>query len=188
MIKSFYTFVGGQEWCEDLLLLRIWFAFQTWIKEGYKVPQWISSISAILLAINQFYFFEKKIRLFFCDEFASACQEFAIAAIEVGSTYLHKIEGLFLLCQLSQRKKSKLRSQIDNKNTYGWIGKSIKRGQILHCATVEIPHCVGSCAANPIGLLSVFGTLRNYCLVPLLAYAFTRERLIHNSGLTGGDP
>ena len=59
---------------------------------------------------------------------------------------------------------------------------------MLHCATVEIPHCVGSCAANPIGLLSVFGTLRNYCLVPLLAYAFTRERLIHNSGLTGGIP
>ena len=66
--------------------------------------------------------------------------------------------------------------------------KLSKRGQMLHCATVEIPHCAGSCAANPIGLLSVFGTLRNYCLVPLLAYAFTRERLIHNSGLTGGDP
>ena len=54
---------------------------------------------------------------------------------------------------------------------------------MLHCARVEIPHCASSCAANPIGLLSVFGTLRNYCLVPLLAYAFTRERLIHNSGL-----
>ena len=48
---------------------------------------------------------QKKIRRLFCDEFACACQEFAIAATEVGSTYLHKIEGLFLLCQLSQRKK-----------------------------------------------------------------------------------
>ena len=44
----------------------------------------------------------------------------------------------------------------------------------LHCDHSGV-HVKPLFRANPIGLLSVFGTLRNYCLVSLAAYAFTRE-------------
>ena len=85
---------------------------------------------------------KKKIRLFFAMNSQVHAKNLQLQRqrLEV-HTYIRS-RAYFYFANFHREKRAS-RSQIYNKNTYG-NRKVSKRGQILHCATVEIPHCVGS--------------------------------------------